>query len=345
VAWAVRSLVDFARQRGCDADAVLRAADIDPAALDDPDLRIEDAAGRHAWETAIALTGESDLGLAVAGAQPAGSFDMLEYAFRASPTLRRAFEQLARFRRVVRDDLEVTIEEDGSRVDVIFTLREGGPLLRQQANYFLFGWLRIAREATGRSDLAPLETRVPYSAPARLDRIEWAFRGPMRFDCAEGALVFDREAMALCLTRSDPDLVRVLGRHLSRREPRPVEETSFTAAVRSRLAEDLASGTVTASRVAAELGLGVRTLDRRLNAEGTSFRAVLDDVRREAAERYLKDRRVSLGEAAFLLGYSEASALHRSFRRWTGQTPHEFRRALPVSLGAGSRSAAAAPRS
>jgi AraC-like DNA-binding protein len=74
--------------------------------------------------------------------------------------------------------------------------------------------------------------------------------------------------------------------------------------------------------------MSARTLDRRLRAEGTSFRAVLDGFRHELAERLLRDRRVSLGEAAFLLGFSDPSAFHRSFKRWTGRTPHAFRRSL-----------------
>ena len=325
-AWGLRSLLEVLKQRGADIAAVCRAADLDAQELDDPDLRIDAAATRRAWETAVALTGEPDLGLVVAGAQPAGAFDLLEYAFRASPTLGRAFEQLARYRRVVREDLEVALTDDGARVSVAFTLGQPGPLLRQQANYFLFGWLRVAREATGRSDIAPLETRVPYPAPHRVDGIERAFGGPIVYECSDAALVFDRDTMSLRTTRPDPGLVRVLGHRLRRLEPSTAEARPFAAAVRSRVEDDLPSGEITAARVAAELDTSVRTLDRRLAAEGTSFRALLDGVRRELAERHLRDPRVSPGEIAFLLGYSESSAFHRSFKRWTNLTPREFRR-------------------
>ena len=325
-AWGLRSLLEVLEKRGADISAVCRAAGLDAQQLDDPDLRIDAAATRRAWETAVELTGEPDLGLVVAGAQPAGAFDLLEYAFRASPTLGRAFEQLVRYRRVVREDLEVALVDDGARVSVAFTLGQPGPLLRQQANYFLFGWLRIAREATGRGDLVPLETRVPYPAPERVLGIERAFGGPIVYECPEAALVFDRETMSLCTTRPDPGLVRVLGQRLRRLEPSTTVERPFAAAVRSRVEDDLPSGEITAARVAAELDTSVRTLDRRLAAEGTSFRAVLDGVRRELAERHLRDPGVSPGEIAFLLGYSESSAFHRSFKRWTGLTPGDFRR-------------------
>jgi AraC-like DNA-binding protein len=132
--------------------------------------------------------------------------------------------------------------------------------------------------------------------------------------------------MALPTMRPDPDLVSVLGRRLRQLEPSGAEERSIAAAVRARVEEDLPSGDVTAARVAAELDLSARTVDRRLAAEGTSFRGVLDGVRRARAEQHLRDPRMTPGEIAFLLGYSESSAFHRSFKRWTGLTPREFRR-------------------
>lgn len=325
-AWGVRSLLEIVRRRGADASVVLHAAGLREAALDDPDLRIDAARAYRTWEAAVALTGEADLGLIVAGSQAAGAFDLLEYAFRASPTLGRAFEQIARYRRVARDDLEVSLAENGERVTIAFTLGEPGPLLRQQADYFLLSWLLIARGATGLDDLAPLETRVPYPAPESVEGIARAFGGPVVYDSAGASLVFARDTMALPTTRPDPALVRVLGRRLRQREPSGAEAPSFAAAVRARLEEDLPSGEVTAARVSAELGLSVRTLDRRLAAEGTSFRGVLDGVRRAQAEDHLRDPRTTPGEIAFLLGYSESSAFHRSFKRWTGLTPREFRR-------------------
>jgi AraC-like DNA-binding protein len=324
IVWGIRNLLAFLGQRGVSAAAVRRAAGVSEDDLDNPDGRIAAASGRRAWEAAVALTGDPDLGLVVAAAQPTGAFDILEYAFRASPTLRRGFEQLVRYGRVAREDLRTSIDEEGDRVRVAFGLRPESPVLRQQADYFLLGWLRIARDASGRADLAPLETCLPYPAPVRPRTLEQAFRCTLRFDVPP-ALVFDAASMTLHLTRPDPHLVQLLGRRLSRLLPGDAADTSFSATVRRRVALDLASGNVTALRTAEELSTSERTLDRRLAAEGTSFREVLDGVRLEMARKYLRDPRLSLSEIAFLLGYSEVSAFHRSFKRWTGRTPLEFR--------------------
>jgi AraC-like DNA-binding protein len=75
------------------------------------------------------------------------------------------------------------------------------------------------------------------------------------------------------------------------------------------------------------LKMSVRTLHRRLSDEGTSHKQLLEQLRRELAATYLRERAIAISEAAYLLGFSEPSAFHRAFRRWTGQTPAEFRAA------------------
>jgi AraC-like DNA-binding protein len=72
--------------------------------------------------------------------------------------------------------------------------------------------------------------------------------------------------------------------------------------------------------------MSVRSLGRGLAAEGTSYRELLDQLRRETAARHLADDRVAIAEVAFLLGFADLSAFYRAFKRWTGRTPAEFRR-------------------
>ena len=81
------------------------------------------------------------------------------------------------------------------------------------------------------------------------------------------------------------------------------------------------------AQLARRLGLGERTLQRRLQRDGTSFAALLDEIRAQLARSYLGDPRLAIFEVAYLLGYSEPSAFNRAFRRWTGQSPRRWRRA------------------
>jgi AraC-like DNA-binding protein len=85
--------------------------------------------------------------------------------------------------------------------------------------------------------------------------------------------------------------------------------------------------------VSSRLGVPARTLQRRLRSEGTTFAKKTDEVRRQLAERYLADRRTSVAEVAFLLGFSDVSAFHRAFVRWTGQTPSRYRALVASGQG------------
>jgi AraC-like DNA-binding protein len=95
-------------------------------------------------------------------------------------------------------------------------------------------------------------------------------------------------------------------------------------AVRSAARAALAGGSCSLEGTARVLGMSARTLQRRLHADGTSFGALLDALRRELADEYLA-RQLSIPEIAWLLGYAEPSAFHHAFKRWTGTSPEQAR--------------------
>jgi AraC-like DNA-binding protein len=92
-----------------------------------------------------------------------------------------------------------------------------------------------------------------------------------------------------------------------------------------RLAERLAAGEPAQAAIAKQMGMSERTLQRRLQSEGTSFNRLLEDARRSIAMGYLADRKLAAYEVSFLLGYAEPATFFRAFKRWTGQTPQQYR--------------------
>jgi AraC-like DNA-binding protein len=140
-------------------------------------------------------------------------------------------------------------------------------------------------------------------------------------------LVFNRKAMDLPIQTADRGLLKVLERYCREILGRRPAVQTLTYRVRELIATLLATGEPNIDTVARELNMSSRTLERRLSAEGLSYRRVLDGLRRQLAERYLMDERLGLAQITYLLGYSEPTAFNRAFRRWTGSTPTQFRKA------------------
>ena len=118
--------------------------------------------------------------------------------------------------------------------------------------------------------------------------------------------------------------------------PAAVETTADT--VQRVLAEELSEGGPTLEHLAKRLRMSARTLHRRLAAEGTTFRSVVTKLRMELAERALREPHLPIGEIAFRLGFSEPSAFHRAFKRWTGWQPLAYRRVHAPSAAVTSQS-------
>jgi AraC-like DNA-binding protein len=113
---------------------------------------------------------------------------------------------------------------------------------------------------------------------------------------------------------------RVIGDYLAE-----LRGTGVAVRVRSRLIDELPSGGVNEIQVAAAQHMSRRTLQRKLRDEGTSYARELDGVRRELAERFIRDRSLTLSEITYLLGFAEISSFSRSFKRWTGIAPSAYR--------------------
>jgi AraC-like DNA-binding protein len=174
--------------------------------------------------------------------------------------------------------------------------------------------------------ILPLAVDFRHAAPADASEHARLFGVSPRFGVEVNAIEFDRATIEQPLASADPALSSVIERHaeaLLAARPEPAETTANR--VRRLLGAMLGEGEVSLAGAASRLRMSERSLQRRLAAEGVSFDAVLDELRRDLALRYLADARLAIAEVAYLLGYSEPSAFHRAFKRWTGETPAEAR--------------------
>jgi AraC-like DNA-binding protein len=272
---------------------------------------------------AVRATGDDNLGLHIAEQAELGSFDVHFYAMVSSPTLGDAFERVCRYQRLIHETSQVRLESSADGAVLSHRLPGDVAAPRQTAELLLASWVRAGRIAT-QTHWSPAEVRFAHPVPRDARDHERVFAAPVRFATGENALVLPMALLDLPCRRNDPALLSLLDRYAADRLGGPHAPT-FADRARAALAEELQAGHVTAGGLAAGLGVSVRSLHRSLAAEGTSYRRLLDKLRRDTAERHLRDDRLSVAEVAFLVGFSELSAFHRAFKRWTGHTPVTFR--------------------
>jgi AraC-like DNA-binding protein len=171
-----------------------------------------------------------------------------------------------------------------------------------------------------------VEVQLAHPAPPHVSEHARVFRAPVSFGCATNAVVIEREFVERQVPAADERLYPVLRRYLDGVLKEMPPEEGLLAAVRRIVGELMRDGDPTLVQVARKLDMGPRTLQRRLKEDRVDFRALVDDTRRRFALNYLRDRKHTLTEIAYLLGYSEVSAFNRAFRRWTGATPSDYRR-------------------
>lgn len=321
---AFRPLVSGLRALGHDPDPLLASVGVSPLVLADPDAWIPMSAGASFLARAEATTGDDCIGLHIAEHADLRSVDVHFYAMTASATLQDAFGRLSRYQRLIHETTRIDITPVGNGVALRHVLPGGLAAPRQTAEFLLAAWLRTGRLVTA-TEWKPAEVRFAHGAPSSTEEIERFFRAPVWFATGENALVVPHDALVLPCIGADPALASFMDRYAQDHMPAGTAVEGFSDRVRSAVKEQLREGVPSAGATAGMLKMSVRTLNRTLAAEGTSYRALLDQLRHELATRHLADSRTSIADVAFLLGFSELSAFYRAFKRWTGQTPADFR--------------------
>ena len=174
-------------------------------------------------------------------------------------------------------------------------------------------------------DWRPTEVWFAHHVPADVGPFRRFFRVPLRFDAEQYALLFSAGFLKRRLPGIDDALRRLLEEQIESLERRHPDD--FPAQVRRVLHTALMTGQSKADQVAALFGMHSRTLNRRLNAFGTTFQQLLDETRFESARQMLEYSAIEVGEISDSLGYAAPGVFSRAFRRWSGTTPAEWRAA------------------
>ena len=191
---------------------------------------------------------------------------------------------------------------------------------------FIAFWLSKGRYLT-RQDWTPKKILL-QSPPSDTDAYARVFRCPVVNHAATSEIVFDASLVQQPVVNSDPNLLHFLELIADDILKKLPQHETFCRKVQSTIAAMLPHGKPALDQLAEKLNISARTIQRRLAEEETSFAALLDEARRVAALKYVSDSRISISEAARLVGYSEPSTFYRAFKRWTDTTPADYRRSV-----------------
>jgi len=315
----------LAEKKGKDMAFVRDRLGLTETQLRDPDMRVSQQVVAELLQEAVVRSGERDLGLLAACAFESAHFGIDEYLARARPTLRTALENTGRYLPLLLDGASCTFEVEG---DAAYSRLRLHPALGQLDAAYEFaiavGVLR-SRRITGLDSLSPREVCFTHPRPASIARHEALFRCPVRFGQPVVQVVTPVDQLELRMPQAEPALRELLERQANAMLERLPHATSYSAQVQALANGELQESS--AERVARRLGMSERTLHRKLAAESTSYRDIIEQARKRAALRYLALER-PIEQIAFSLGYASAQSFQRAFRRWTGTTPGAYQRRL-----------------
>lgn len=327
-----RAIAFGAREHGVDPSPLFAAHGVTDAVLADPDARITGRVAVALWNDAAGAAGHPQFGLRTGERAGRDAVNVAGMFLAASATLGEGFRRIFQFYRVMNDAQTVHWEENASWVGGWLTVREVPYPVPHHATEFAFAWsVVMARTVTG-VDLSPTVITFEHDAPADLTEHERLFRCPVRFSQDRAELRFDGAVTALPVRTADPALVEILESHARAVLARLPTRQGLVPRVREAVARALPKGSGAGLEdIAASLHLSGRSLQRRLRDEGSTYADVVDEVRRALALDALRDPGRGVSEVGFALGFSDASAFHKAFVRWTGKAPSAWRRALTTA--------------
>ncbi|MBC8000375.1 MAG: AraC family transcriptional regulator [Leptolyngbya sp.] len=325
----IRNSLHYAAAQGIDPKQLCQAIDLDPALLDQPDSRVTGATSRALWHAMVEQTGDRDVGLHIGERFNLAALGIVGYVLFNCQTFGQVIDKLSRYMCLFSQgvSLHITCLPGEVVCDWEVVSHVKNYLLeepRQAIEVTMSGLLTVARTLTGRS-LRPLAASFQHTCPPDISEHQRIFGTSVQFSQPQNRIVLEAACLDWAVVSANASLLSMFEQHAESMLANLNQADTYTYQVIREITQLLRGDVPTIETVAQRLLTSVRNLQRSLQAESTTYQQLLDDTRKELAVRYLQQPHTSIHDVAFLLGFSEPSAFHRAFKRWTGQTPREYR--------------------
>jgi AraC-like DNA-binding protein len=317
------ALPQLIRQLGGDAEALLAEAGLEPSALSHPDNRVSFTALATLLDRAASSTGCAHLGLLAGRLFHLSDMGLVGELVRNSPTVGAALEALTVHQHLNSEGGLAFLLKRGDYVDLGYATYHPAALgFAHMHDAALATGMNIMLEVCG-STWKPYEVFLPHAKPRDVAQHRAFFKVVPRFDAEFSVLRFPARDLARTVPNADPQAYRRC-EQAARNAGAPEFMQQVYRGLRRLMLENRHSG----DDLAQMLSIHRRTLNRRLKAEGTTFQRVLDEVRFDIARDLLSNSNAHLDDIAATLGYAAVTPFMRTFRRWSGTTPGQWRRSV-----------------
>ena len=326
----VNHLLAIAKSLGANLDQLLADAELNPKELEDDDNRIDLTYLMRLGRGAIRQTGRQDIGLMLGHNSQISGLGFVGLAAMTAPTLGDALAVLIRFEHLNSQCYRGTIElkdEGKNSAMTFYSIAPYNAYTCFVVDGVLSAWVKLIYLLTGKTDLVDM-AQIEFSAPSYADSYSRAFPCPVQFSAERNALVFPSSILNMALEERNDSLHAKLIRRCERDLTQIAQADSYRNKVLKVLGTMLHGQTPSIDEVALQLGMPSWTLRRKLKEEDTAYQTLVDEMRRDVALSYMKNTDLTFGEISYLLGFSTPGAFQRAFKRWSGQTPGEFRKSL-----------------
>ena len=322
-----RLLLLTAENEGLSPETLLQGGGLDSEALSNPFGSIPFRVHEQMLLDASSRLGDPAFGMKMGRRMTRlDHFDILGYAVISNRTLEEALALGIRNLADFRGPIAIQRESRDEQACYVFSpLLPPRPGLTLHLEFLMSHGLTTLRSVIG-PEYHPLEVHLQHAPLGPMEEYAKTFGQVPRFSQTENCMVIPIAWLDMPCKTANPPLSEALSKHMTRLLGSLPTATRLRDVVRSEIAEALSSGRVGLKEIARRLKLKPRTLQHQLHAEETRFQELLEEVRREKAFKALSQPQGSIADIADRLGFSDSRAFDRAFRRWSGQTPREYRR-------------------
>ncbi len=310
---------------GVDKTDILNSASIDPCFLNSPDNKLTSEEVNRIFVEAAKLTKNENVGLHQGEQLSKGFSNILGYVLMNCRDLGDAAKKYTKYEGIV-DETSISEIQIAANAVVLSTRNVDKALQgnRILSDFRVSGMLLYIQMLTGKM-ITLKEVYFDHCKPQDISEYQRIFNCPVFFGKSINALVFNKELLLLPITEPNKELLslfeRIAGDTLERME----KSETYTKKVLNIIVKEISGEIPSIDIVANQLAVSIRSLQEYLKKEGTSYIKLVNEVRKDIAINYLKEKNASIAEIAYILGFSETSAFNRAFKKWTSLTPCEFR--------------------